>query len=484
LSKPVEIQKTDFRWPAAVFIVCITASILFDIGFLAFIPFMVIIVAAAWQQPNITFLVLVLSIPFSVEYNFTPALGTDIPDEALMLLVTFLFAAKCIYHPASIDRRALMHPLVIILLVHLVWITVTLIFSTDRLLSLKYLLAKCWYVGAFIMAPLVIFREKKWIRAAAVMIGIGMLIVALIALFRHYQLGFSFATVNESVAPFFRNHVNYSSLLVCTIPLFVACYALADDKNVRSLILLCLAIMLIALFFAFARGAWLALVAGVAAWWLIRWKWLVKAYLIGISITIIAALWLKSNDKYLDYAHDYRTTIFHENFSQHLVATYKLKDVSTAERFYRWIAGARMAAEQPLTGFGPNTFYNNYKPYAIPAFRTWVSDNPEHSTVHNYFLLLLIEQGVPGLIIFLLLGGVLLFYAQHLYHLVRERFYRICCITIGVITIMIMTLNFLSDLIETDKIGGLFFLCISALVMTDLNSRNTSQPAPDIQRIS
>src|SRR5688572_13520590 len=314
----------DFRWPAAVFIVCIAASLLFDIGILAFIPFAVIIVAAAWQHPDITFLLLVLSIPFSVEYNFTPTLGTDIPDEALMLLVTFLFAAKCIYHPSSIDRSALYHPLVIILLVHLVWIAVTLVFSIDRLLSLKYLLAKCWYVGAFIMAPLVIFREKKWIRAAAVMLGIGMLIVAIISLFRHYQLGFSFATVNESVAPFFRNHVNYSSLLVCTVPLFVACYALTDNKNVRTLILLCLAILFIALFFTFARGAWLALVAGVVAWWLIHRKWLVKAYLIGIMITIVGAVWLKDNDKYLDYAHDYRTTIFHENFSQHLVATYKL----------------------------------------------------------------------------------------------------------------------------------------------------------------
>ena len=116
-----------------------------------------------------------------------------------------------------------------------------------------------------------------------------------------------------------------------------------------------------------------------------------------------AVFWIKADDRYLQYAHDYRTTIFHHDFREHLQATYQLKDVSTAERFYRWIAGVRMIKDNALTGYGPNTFYNNYKPYAVPAFKTWVSDNKEHSTVHNYFLLIAIEQGIPGLLFFLLL---------------------------------------------------------------------------------
>jgi O-antigen ligase len=196
----------------------------------------------------------------------------------------------------------------------------------------------------------------------------------------------------------------------------------------------------------------------------------------------VSAGWLKSNDRYLRYANDFSTTIFHQDFREHLIATYNLKDVSTAERFYRWVAGVRMIGDNWLTGYGPGTFYNNYKPYALPAFRTWVSDNKEHSTVHNYFLLTAIEQGLPGLFFLLLLLGAMTWYAEALYHRIDDIFYKKLAVTTGVIISMILVLNFLSDLVETDKIGSLFFLCLALLIVTDLNTRN-SEPSPDIQRI-
>lgn len=198
------------------------------------------------------------------------------------------------------------------------------------------------------------------------------------------------------------------------------------------------------------------------------------AFFVATVFIVSSVLWLSSNDRYLGYAHDYRTTIFHKNFEEHLVATYKLKDVSTAERFNRWIAGIRMIKDNWLTGYGPNTFYYNYKPYAIPAFKTWVSDNKEHSTVHNYFLLVLIEQGVPGLLFFLLIIGSIFYYAEKIYSQTEDRFYKTAALACGTMTMMIVVVNFLSDLIETDKVGSLFFLCLATLVSIDLKAR--SQP--------
>jgi O-antigen ligase len=186
-----------------------------------------------------------------------------------------------------------------------------------------------------------------------------------------------------------------------------------------------------------------------------------------LAVMIIVSLglgWLAHNNRYLDFSPDYNTTVFHENFSEHLIATYQLKDVSAAERFYRWIAGFRMIPDHPVTGFGPGTFYHNYKPYAVPAFETWVSNNEEHSTVHNYFLLTAIEQGLPGLLLLLLLTALVLYYAQYLYHRTTDTFYKTVSLATGSIFAMILTLNFLSDLVETDKIGSLFFLCIAVLV--------------------
>jgi len=63
----------------------------------------------------------------------------------------------------------------------------------------------------------------------------------------------------------------------------------------------------------------------------------------------------------------------------------------------------RMAADRPLVGFGPGAFYESYVPYTLSSFQTYVSDNPEKSGIHNYYLMTSVEQGIPGLILFLIL---------------------------------------------------------------------------------
>lgn len=258
-------------------------------------------------------------------------------------------------------------------------------------------------------------------------------------------------------------------MLACTIPIFFAIYKLTCKKRIKIFVVVATFILLIALLFSYSRGAWLALLVGLAAYWLIRKKLLLFSFIAAFMIVAGALFWLKNNDRYLQYAPDFKTTIFHKDFREHLIATYRLKDVSTEERFYRWIAGIRMVKDNWLTGYGPNTFYYNYKTYAIPSFKTWVSDNKEHSTVHNYFLLITIEQGIPGLIFFLLLTGGMLYYAQKVYHRTNDLFYKTVAVTAGSITVMVIVVNFLSDLVETDKIGSIFFLCLSILIAIDSN---------------
>jgi len=456
---------------AGSFLLAIACAFLLDSYYVMAFPFGVLLLYAGWRYPALIFYILLLSLPLSFEYNFSATLGTDIPDEFLMLLTSGLFLVYTIYNRHSISHEIKTHPLVLLLIILFSWMLVAILFSTQLLISVKYGLAKTWYLGAFVLAPLLVFTNKAAIRMAAILLAGSMFLITLIALVRHGLTGFSFATVNEAVSPFFRNHVNYSAMLVCLLPVWFAFYQLAKNKNQRRLILLVIGLSLAALFFSYARGAWLALVSGAVAFMLIRRRKLVTAYILFILLAIAAVLWLRQENNYLRFAHNYQRTIFHKNFGEHLVATYKLKDVSTAERFYRWIAGVRMVKDQPLTGFGPNTFYENYKPYGVPAFKTWVSDNPEHSTVHNYFLLMVIEQGYPGLFFFLLLLGAMLWYAQQLWHRAKDPFYKVVSMVTGVMLVMIITVNCLSDLIETDKVGSLFFLCLSLLIVVDLQTR-------------
>lgn len=474
----------NFALLGGLFIAFLVAAVLTEWYFLAVLPFVAVLLYNGWTNSHLVFFLLLLSLPFSFEYNFTPSFGSDIPDEGLMLFVSLLFAGYWVYDPSSLKLKTIQHPLLILLVAHLGWILIATLFSSDLMLSIKFFLAKGWYMGAFVLAPLIVFREKKYIKTAAVIFAASMLAVAVIAMVNHLEYDFSFAAVSDAVAPFFRNHVNYSAMLVCALPVFVAIHQLSTGKSIKAITKTSIILLLVALFLSYARGAWLALLIGGFAYWLIKKRSLLTLYIAGIMIIVFAIFWIKSSDRYLEFAHDHDTTVFHEDFREHLVATYKLKDVSSAERFYRWVAAIRMIKYEWLTGYGPNTFYDNYRPFTIPAYKTWVSNNKEHSTVHNYFLLLAVEQGIPGLVLFLLLLGAMLYYAQHLYHRAEDIFYKTVAIMTGAIIIMIVTVNMLSDLIETDKIGSLFFLCLSVLVMTDINTRRSSQASPDIQRIS
>ena len=91
----------------------------------------------------------------------------------------------------------------------------------------------------------------------------------------------------------------------------------------------------VALYFSYTRGAWLALLTAAIGYWVMKKRLLVYSFLLLELLCVGSVYWLNKDQRYLLFTHHYQTTIFHTDFSEHLVATYQLKDVSTAERFYR-----------------------------------------------------------------------------------------------------------------------------------------------------
>jgi O-antigen ligase len=429
------------------------------------------------SYPTLLFLLLVATIPWSVEYNVNSSLSTDLPDEPLMLLMSFVVLVLVIQHRRRQAVRVFSSVLFVVLLVQAGWWAISAALSSHTLISAKFLLAKGWYGLAFVGAPLLLLKEPKdFARVGGVLVA-SMMALTVLVLFRHANVGFTFEDINDSLAPFFRNHVSYSALLVCIIPILVAFLSASRSAWVKGVLTAILLVALAALYLSYARGAWLALVIGGVAFWLIKKRLLVRAYIFSIFLVLAAVLWLKTDNRYLRFAHDYKTTVFHTDFREHLVATYQLKDVSTAERFYRWIAGVRMIGDNWQTGYGPNTFYYHYQRYAVPAFKTWVSKNEDRSTVHNYFLLTTIEQGVMGLLILLLLLGYMFYMAQKVYHAAADPFWKLLAATIAVVLAMICMVNFLSDLIETDKVGSIFYVCLGILIIGELKLRTSEFPA-------
>jgi O-antigen ligase len=116
---------------------------------------------------------------------------------------------------------------------------------------------------------------------------------------------------------------------------------------------------------------------------------------------------------------------------------------------------------------GPNNFYDHYKAYASSLFKTWVWRNPEKSTTHNYFLLMLVEQGWPAMILYGVLVVMVLATAQRLYHKAQDPFYKKVIMALVMMFAAGFINNFFSELLETHKIGALFFLAIALLIIVD-----------------
>ena len=448
----------------ATIVPALTFAFYYEQWWLISLPLAIALVYLGWKHPHAVLSLLWISLPLSFEFSFSEQLGTDLPDEPLMLVVSFLSLCFLIYHRRTLSFAFWRHPLFICFCCWLGWMLVATVFSETPWLSIKFLLAKSWYAGAFFIAPLIWLRNRQQLVHFLYSLFLPLFALGMISLFRHAAEGFRFASVSDVVWPYFRNHVVYAAMLMTLVPVLLLTRRQAGKKFLWDL---AIGGTLIAIYFSFSRGAWLALTVGLVAYLLLRKRLLVYGYVMALLLLASLFIWLKQDNRYLQYAPDYKTTIFHPDFSEHWQATYQGKDVSTVERFYRWIAGVRMIEEKPITGFGPSSFYSTYRPYAVPAYRTWVSNNPHKSTIHNYFLLTAVEQGIPGLLLFLLLFGAILYYAERVYHTHQANWQRQLAAGIGVIVVMLGVVNFWSDLIETDKIGSLFFLSISLLLILD-----------------
>ena len=414
------------------------------------------------------FWLMIAMLPLSTELQVTDSLGLDFPDEPLLMLLTGFCLVKWMYKPGDFPVSVLKSPVFMLIILQVCWTVVTCFFSMNPLLSVKFLLAKSWYIIPFVLLFQVIIKGNSDLVRLGKLLLIPMLFVVIQALIRHAFYGYSFEGIKQTLYPFFRNHVNYSGMLVCLLAVLWAFIKLTPVSNINyKWIIAGLIVGLIGLVLSYSRGAWLAFIMGMILMIVVHRRWMLQFWVLLLFSVVLIFSWLVFDHHYLKFAPDHDHTVFHTDFSEHLKATVTFKDVSNAERFYRWVAGMKMIAAKPVSGFGPNNFYQYYKPYASEEFKTWVSNNPDHSTVHNYFLLLALQQGIPGLIFFLILLIMMQLQLQKLYHRLHNAFYREIAMAAAVILMMITTLNFLSDLIETDKIGSLYWLCAGITLWLD-----------------
>jgi O-antigen ligase len=389
----------------AIVLTCL-AGIMVGIGteklWLAGLPAVVIALWLAITDFRRLFFVMLACIPISIEIEFG-GLGTDLPDEPLMWLLMLTGVAWFARNIHLLDARVVRHPVTLALIGHLMWMIICAVASQDTGISLKFLAAKTWYVIVFYFLGIHFLQTQRDFKELLWYFGLSLLFTVTIVFTRHALIGFSFEEVAYVMGPFYRNHVSYACIMTVFLPfIWYGAKWYPSGSFTRFFLLSSVVFLVIAINFAYTRAAYVALVAAVGIYWIIRRKWLRWVLAGTLALFTVIFTFVGSRDNWLEFAPDYERTVTHTRFDNLLEATTKLEDISTMERVYRWIAASYMIREKPLTGFGPGTFYSFYRNYTVTSFKTYVSGNPERSGIHNYYLMTTVEQGLPGLLFFLI----------------------------------------------------------------------------------
>ncbi len=453
---------------AAITLLSLLAALIADYWPLALLPAAPLLIYLLLVDPRLVFLILFACVPISTEVYLPNGFGTDLPTEPLMVILTGAGFLYFLRHGFSRPLVNWKHPISLLLFLHLGWIAVSALYAGNAFVSVKYLLAKTWYIVPFYLLAGVFLRRPADLRRLFWFIYFPLTASLLITLARHAPLGFSFAEVHRVLHPFYRNHVIYASILAIFFPFLCVMWRWqARGSFQRSLLFVSIPLYLVAIYLAYTRAAYVALAVAAGAQLIFSLR-LTRQVIALLLVGALALLvYFSAANRYLDYAPNYEETVSHYDFNNLIEATYQFEDISTMERLYRWVAGAFMVAEKPWFGFGPGNFYPEYKSYTVTSFRTYVSNNPERSGIHNYYLMILVEQGFPGLFLFLALIIVALVTGERLYHQLDERRDRQMVLIALHFLVIILTLSLINDLIETDKVGPFFFISLAILVNLD-----------------
>lgn len=425
------------------------------------VPVMVVVALQVIYNYRPLFFLMVFCIPISMQYSIGTAFAIDMFSEPLMIVFLLIFVLN-ILAGRQFSRKGKVYGFHILLFLIIFWTCFTTLTSEFPLRSLKFLLAKLWYLAAFVYIAEKVIEDPKTIRQIFWAFFMPMVVVATGVTIRHASLGFSFEEANGVAFPIFANGVIYAATLVLFIPW---CWYARSWYSPRSLewyiINAGIVILAIATILTYKRGAWLALMILPVVDFAVRRMVFDKMIYATLLIVTLVLAYLINDNKFYEFAPNYQKTIWHEGDIQgHLQATISGTEISSMERFYRWVAAKNMIADMPLTGSGPSTFNQVYKRYTDDAFRTYVSDNPEQSTTHNYFLLTFSEQGLIGGFLFLGLCIYMVLKASWLYPRMQNSEYRSILMMALLSLITILFHSLLNELIEVDKIGPMFWLCL------------------------
>lgn len=468
----ISLKKNLITLLGIVFLLVNVFLIYRDFYFFLLLPLALLIIYFAIFSIEKLFYIIVFFTPlsFNLETLGSGNIGIYLPTEPLLLGLVFIYLYKTFFQPKFSLNTFWKHPISFLILLQLVWILITSVLSEFPIVSFKFFLARLWFVIPIYFLGIHIFKKGiNYIEKFLWAFLIPLTIVLLYTLITHASYGFSEEAGHWVMWPFFKDHTSYGAIIALFFPIIIGFMMKPKQEfYTKNLLRIIFLIFCVALFYSYTRAAWVSIFGAGIIYLLfvfkIKFKWLfslgmIAIIIIGVNYTEISYMLGKNNAEH--------TT---EDFGERVESMSNISsDASNLERFNRWNSAIKLTKERPIYGWGPGTYSFVYAPFQDASDLTIISTNfGDGGNAHSEYLGPLSEQGIPGLLIMLLLVIFIFYKASTLYIRLEDPDLKrlVMMLLLGLVTYF--THGILNNYLDTDKASVPVWGFIAIIVAIDL----------------
>lgn len=465
-----------------LFMAILTVSLFFGFYEIIIIPVALLALYVCIYRPVFYILILCFFIPFSLFVDDVGGgFGLSIPTEPMIWLLFVVYIIQ-LFINGEINIVKLKNPLILFIVINWLWMFVTVFASSMPLVSLKYFLARTWFVVVFYFFLLEMFKNPSVMRKFLTYLLYGTVIVVFYTLIKHSREDFSRGWGYDIMKPFFQEHTMYSAYISFLVPVALMFAVRGQLFNFnwifRLLFLGVFLILIVGIIFSYTRASWISLLAALFFYLLIQFKVTFKQ-LMYVLVLFLAIVWIKQDQ--ILYSLEKNKQGSADDIESHAQSVSNITtDPSNLERVNRWQCAVLMFKERPIFGFGPGTYTFQYAPFQRPENLTLISTNSgDLGNTHSEYFNALSEMGIIGFLswVAVFLSSIYIamsvIYSPNVLPWVKSL---TTTVMLGLLTYYVHA--FLNNFTDFDKIAVPFWgylALITALKRTHLQSVNNAQ---------
>lgn len=419
---------------------------------------------------QLIFLMIFLT-PLSFPFSMGQFMEISILSEPLMIACTILFIFQ-LAKRGTYPKNLLYHPVTIGILINWIWMFFCTPFSTIPAFSLKFCLARTWFLFPSFFAMSILFMDTSRIRKFFYAYGLSFAFVVIYSSIITYASGFSHEGINYASRPFYSDHTIYGAAVGIFIP-FAFFFAIDKQSSFWQRFSGSIGLLIFSggLLLSFTRAAWVSVGMAVMIYFIIVWH--IKFWKILTVLGSVIVLFFLFQTPIMNYLQD-KSGERDFSLGKHIASISNLQnDQSNLERINRWSCAIRMGNERPWTGWGPRTYQFEYAPFQHYNQRTLdsSSNTGDFGNAHSEYLGPFAETGWLGMLSIIFIFGSTFYTAIKIYYRCRKTSIGNLALLIAIALLTYYIHGFLNNYLDTDKLSVLVWGLTAAIVAIDVKTK-------------